>query len=54
MGNELMEGIAEVPEYHVASVAHGKVRASPLAKKLAASRGGSPQSLRIGATWPHS
>ena len=38
MGNELMEGIMEVPEYHVTAV-HGRVRASPLARKLAATRG---------------
>ena len=38
MGEELMEGIMEIPDFHVVT-AHGKVRASPLARKLAKDRG---------------
>ena len=40
MGNDLLEGIMEVPDYHVqAASVQGRVKASPLARKLAASRG---------------
>jgi pyruvate dehydrogenase E2 component (dihydrolipoamide acetyltransferase) len=39
MGKSLAEGIMEIPEFHVASAPQGRVRASPLARKIAKKRG---------------
>jgi pyruvate dehydrogenase E2 component (dihydrolipoamide acetyltransferase) len=39
MGEELIEGIMEVPEFFVAGAPEGQVRASPLARKIAKNRG---------------
>jgi pyruvate dehydrogenase E2 component (dihydrolipoamide acetyltransferase) len=39
MGEELIEGIMEVPDFHVAGAPEGQVRASPLARKIAKNRG---------------
>jgi pyruvate dehydrogenase E2 component (dihydrolipoamide acetyltransferase) len=39
MGEDLLEGIMEVPEFHVVGGSQGQIRASPLARKIAKDRG---------------
>lgn len=51
MGESLLEGIMEIPEFHVASAPQGAVRASPLARKIAKDRGVDLHSLK--GSGPH-